>query len=101
MAADFCANSPLSKRSEVRTFRSCYLPPRENPSGADWKVKPLVSFVNQSILMSSLRSSKNIFISMDTLFTFQYSQPAEYHFCQDSVLFPRLIAERIDERVTE
>lgn len=26
-------------------------------------------------------------------FTYEYSQPAEYHFCQDSVLFPKFIAQ--------
>jgi tRNA1Val (adenine37-N6)-methyltransferase len=26
-------------------------------------------------------------------FTYEYSQPSEYHFCQDSVLAPKLIAE--------
>lgn len=27
------------------------------------------------------------------LFTYEYSQPAEYHFCQDSVLFPKFVAQ--------
>lgn len=35
----------------------------------------------------------------DHEFTFSYSQPADYHFCWDSIIFPRFIAERV--RVSE
>lgn len=31
---------------------------------------------------------------MSVNFTYSYSQPTDYHFCQDSVLFPKLVAER-------
>lgn len=31
-------------------------------------------------------------------FTYSYSQPAGYHFCQDSVLFPKLVAEELRTR---
>lgn len=30
-------------------------------------------------------------------FTFEYSQPAEYHFCQDSVLFPKFVAQYLKD----
>lgn len=29
-------------------------------------------------------------------FTYRYAQPAEYHFCLDSVLFPKFVAERLN-----
>jgi tRNA1(Val) A37 N6-methylase TrmN6 len=31
----------------------------------------------------------------DHKFTYSYSQPAEYRFCQDSVIFPRVVADRV------
>lgn len=31
-------------------------------------------------------------------FTYRYAQPEDYHFCQDSVIFPMFVAERIRSR---
>lgn len=33
--------------------------------------------------------------SGDHEFTYNYSQPAQYHFCQDSIIFPRLVAQTV------
>jgi tRNA1Val (adenine37-N6)-methyltransferase len=33
-------------------------------------------------------------------FTYTYSQPDDYRFCQDSILFPKFVAERIGAKVT-
>lgn len=32
---------------------------------------------------------------LDHKFTYRYSQPPEYHFCQDSVIFSRFVADRV------
>lgn len=37
---------------------------------------------------------------MDGQFTYSYSQPEGYRFCQDSILFPRFVAAQIGARVT-
>lgn len=31
-------------------------------------------------------------------FTYEYSQPTEYHFCQDSVVFPKFVAHYLKDR---
>lgn len=30
------------------------------------------------------------------MFTYEYRQPADYHFCQDSVLFPKFVAQELN-----
>jgi len=37
----------------------------------------------------------------DHRFTYAYSQPAEYHFCQDSVILPRFVADRLPAQIPE
>jgi tRNA1(Val) A37 N6-methylase TrmN6 len=37
---------------------------------------------------------------MEGQFTYTYSQPQGYRFCQDSILFPRVVAGQIGSRVT-
>lgn len=39
--------------------------------------------------------------SPDHPFTLKYSQPSEYHFCLDSILMPKLVAEMIRESLPE
>ncbi len=32
-------------------------------------------------------------------FTYEYSQPADYHFCQDSIIFPQFVAENVKDKI--
>lgn len=38
---------------------------------------------------------------MENQFTYTYSQPPNYRFCQDSILFPHFVAQTIRERVNK